>query len=65
MFCEAQRQERTPMSGPTRDLSQGVDRSDWEAVLSADGRLSESLDLLRDNLVRFGYEAKSSCALGA
>jgi len=53
------------MSGPTRDLSQGVDRSDWEAVLSADGRLSESLDLLRDNLVRFGYEAKSSCALGA
>lgn len=54
-FCEAQRRERTPVSGPTRDLSQGADRSDWEEIVSAEGRLSESLTQLRENLVNFGY----------
>jgi hypothetical protein len=55
-FCESQRQRRSPLSGPTRDLSQGANRTDWEAVVSAGGRRTESLDRLRENLVRFGYE---------
>jgi Sulfotransferase family len=54
-FCEAQRQQRTPMQGPTRDLSRGADRSEWESVVSEAGRRPESLALLRENLVRFGY----------
>jgi len=54
-FCEGQREERTPMQGPTRDLSHGVDQSDWETVVSEQGRRAESLELLRENLVRCGY----------
>jgi hypothetical protein len=54
-FCESQREERTPLSGPTRDLSGGAERSDWERVVSEQGRRAESLDLLRENLSRFGY----------
>jgi GT2 family glycosyltransferase len=54
-FCERQSGERTPMSGPTRDLSHGVEHSDWEDVLSAQERRDESLGLLRENLLRFGY----------
>jgi hypothetical protein len=56
-FCENQSRERTPMQGPTRDLSRGVEQSDWEEVVSEHGRKEDSLDLLRDNLVRFGYSA--------
>jgi GT2 family glycosyltransferase len=55
-FCERQRRQRTPMSGPTRDLSQGADRSDWEVVVSENDRREESINLLRENLVRFGYQ---------
>jgi hypothetical protein len=54
-FCERQREQRTPLSGPTRDLSRGAEQSDWETVMSELGRRAESLGLLRGNLVRFGY----------
>lgn len=54
-FCEGQRQQRTPIQGPTRDLSQGADQSDWETVVSEGDRRAESLSLLRENLLRFGY----------
>jgi hypothetical protein len=54
-FCERQREQRTPLSGPTRDLSKGAQASDWETVVSEQGRRDESLDLLRENLLRFGY----------
>ena len=53
-FCEMQRERRTPIQGPTRDLSQGADQSGYEMVMSEVFR-SESLHLLRKNLVRFGY----------
>jgi GT2 family glycosyltransferase len=54
-FCERQQQERTPVSGPTRDLSAGVAGSDWEVVMTTSHEREKSLELLRDNLTRFGY----------
>ena len=54
-FCERQQQERTPVSGPTRDLSGGAGGSDWEPVMATEGERARSLELLGDNLVRFGY----------
>jgi protein-tyrosine sulfotransferase len=57
-FCEGQREKRTPMQGPTRDLSHGVDQSDWETVVAEEGRRAESLNLLRENLVRCGYRVE-------
>ena len=58
-FCEAQQRERTPLSGPTRDLSKGPQSSDWESLLSVEER-RQSLELLGANLVRFGYETEAS-----
>jgi len=60
-FCEAQRQGRTPLSEPTRDLSSGATRSDWTAVFDIDQQF-ESLTLLKQNLVRCGYETELSLA---
>ncbi len=58
-FCEEQQRERTPLSGPTRDLSKGPQSSDWDSVFSLDER-RQSLELLGSNLVRFGYESEAS-----
>ncbi|MDQ3103060.1 MAG: sulfotransferase [Actinomycetota bacterium] len=54
-FCEEQQRGRTPLSDPTRDLSGGASHSDWERIVSERGRRDESLELLRENLIRFGY----------
>jgi hypothetical protein len=60
-FCEEQQRERTPVSGPTRDLSKGAETSEWDTVLSAEEQ-RRSLELLSENLVRFGYETEASLA---
>jgi protein-tyrosine sulfotransferase len=58
-FCEAQRTQRTPVSGPGRDLGKGALSSDWERLLAPDQQL-RSLELLGDRLVRYGYETTAS-----
>jgi hypothetical protein len=60
-FCKAQQEERTPLSGPTRDLSVGAATSYWEELLAPDQRLF-SLELLGGHLVRYGYETEASLA---
>jgi hypothetical protein len=60
-FCEAQQRERTPLSGPTRDLSKGAGESDWHSVFTAEER-RRSLELLGENLVRFGYLTEAGFA---
>ena len=60
-FCEAQQRERTPLSGPTRDLSKGAGESDWHSVFTAEER-RRSLELLGENLVRFGYLTEAALA---
>ncbi len=59
-FCERQRDERTPLSGPTRALDD-ASRSDWSTLLSPRER-RRSLDLLGDHLVKYGYETAESLA---
>ena len=53
-FCEAQQGERTPLSGPTRDLVH-VGASEWAAVLTEEQR-EASIRLLRGHLAGLGYE---------
>lgn len=60
-FCAAQREERTPFSGPTRRLGASADGSDWGDLLGPDQR-RRSLAALRANLVRFGYETEEHLA---
>jgi glycosyltransferase involved in cell wall biosynthesis len=55
-FCERQQVERTPFSGPTRDLNRGARASEWGSVLTAEQQ-ARSLDLLSPHLVRHGYGA--------
>ena len=58
-FCQSQQDERTPFSGPTRDLAAGVSVSDWAAFLRPADQLS-SLEILAAELIRGGYETESS-----
>ena len=60
-FCRAQREARTPVSAPTRDLRQGAERSVWEEALTPLQR-RQSLDIAADHLVRYGYETEASLA---
>jgi hypothetical protein len=61
-FCRRQQQDRTPFKDPMRDLNQGILASDWPTIFSSDER-SRSLQLLGENLVRFGYETEESLEL--
>jgi hypothetical protein len=58
-FCAAQRIERTPLSTPTRVLTDDPTSSDWSRVLSPDEQ-ARSLELLGPYLVRLGYETEES-----
>jgi Sulfotransferase family len=58
-FCRSQSVERTPFSGPTRDIAAGAARSDWARLLSPDEQ-RRSLELLGDWLLRLGYETQES-----
>lgn len=58
-FCRNQQENRTPFCTPTRDIREDVTRSEWSEHLSPSRQL-ESLELLGDHLVRFGYETKQS-----
>lgn len=60
-FCGAQLEERTPLSGPTRDLAEGAATSDWESILTPEQR-AYTLRRLRDHLVRYGYATESTLA---
>ena len=53
-FCEEQRRARTPFSEPTRDISAGVQGSDWLAILDEEQQ-ARSLGLLGETLLDFGY----------
>jgi hypothetical protein len=53
-FCESQMQKRTPLSTPTRDLA-NVASSDWAALLTP-AQQRASLELIRPNLLAYGYE---------
>jgi len=52
-FIEQQQVGRTPLSGPTRDLSTMIG-SDWEEVVGQE-RLARSRELLGPSLQRLGY----------
>jgi hypothetical protein len=58
-FCVQQREERTPLSKPTRDLNAISGRSGWEDLFSPQDRL-RSLDLIGDQLVEHHYETEGS-----
>jgi hypothetical protein len=60
-FCRNQREERTPFSGPTRNLEEGVAASDWPRLFTLEEQ-ARSLDLLGAHLVRYGYETEASLA---
>lgn len=59
VFCLKQSRERTPFCKPARDLSKGPAHSDWSSFFDA-AQQQRSLQLIGDNLVRFGYETPSS-----
>jgi len=59
-FCESQRERRTPLSTPTRDMT-NVTASDWTTVLSP-AQQRQSLELIGENLVAYGYETATSLA---
>ena len=58
-FCRRQREKRTPLSGPTRDLSGDAAASDWGTVLTPEEQL-RSLEILGRHLIQFGYETEAS-----
>ena len=58
-FCQAEQAERTPLSGPTRDLEAGIGASEWSRVFSLAEQV-RSLELLGAHLVRYGYETETS-----
>jgi hypothetical protein len=53
VFCEQQAMERTPLSGPTRDLTD-AGRSEWAQVLDA-VQQARSMELIGDELRALGY----------
>jgi hypothetical protein len=58
-WCERQREQRTPLCRPTRDIVADVTSSDWSTFLSPDLQL-RSLELLGRELVDLGYESEQS-----
>ena len=60
-FCQAQRNERTPVSAPTRDLSRGAGHSGREEGLTPLQR-RQSLEIAGEHLIRYGYETETSLA---
>jgi hypothetical protein len=60
-FCRSQQEKRTPFSRPTRNLGEGVDASDWPKVFSSEQQ-ARSLELIGNQLVRYGYETEDSLA---
>jgi hypothetical protein len=58
-FSESQQRERTPFSGPTRNLASGVTLSDWAALMEPSDQI-RSLEILAPELIRRGYETESS-----
>lgn len=54
-FCRNQQENRTPFCTPSRDIRADVTRSDWAEHLTPDQQL-QSLELLGEHLVRYGYE---------
>jgi len=60
-FCRAQQEERTPFRGPTRDLRQGVNSSDWAHVFTPKDQ-ERSLRMIGSELVETGYETVASLA---
>jgi hypothetical protein len=60
-FCRSEQEERTPFSGPTRDLEEGIAASDWSQLFNLEEQ-ARSLALLGAHLVRYGYETEASLA---
>lgn len=60
-FCRNQQESRTPFCTPSRDIRADVTRSDWADFLSPEQQL-QSLEMLGDCLIRFGYESGDSLA---
>jgi glycosyltransferase involved in cell wall biosynthesis len=60
-FCEKQRDRRTPLSKPTRDLDTGVRESAWKSYFTPQEQL-RSLQLMGGHLVRYGYETEATLA---
>jgi hypothetical protein len=60
-FCHDQRERRTPLSGPTRDLAGGAAFSVWAEGLTPRQR-QQSVEIAGEMLVRYGYETGASRA---
>jgi hypothetical protein len=58
-FCQSQQAERTPLSGPTRDLDEGIAVSDWSRFFTLEEQ-TRSLELIGPHLVRYDYETEQS-----
>jgi len=61
-WCDRQREQRTPLCKPTRDIVADVTSSDWSTFMSPEQQI-RSLELLGRELVRFGYESEISFRL--
>jgi LPS sulfotransferase NodH len=60
-FCRTQQEQRTPFSRPTRDLDRGAESSEWSKIFTAEEQ-ARSLELIGQQLVRYGYETTESLA---
>ncbi|CAN5223406.1 hypothetical protein BH11PLA2_BH11PLA2_17620 [soil metagenome] len=59
-FCRQQSHQRTEFSGPTRNLGEGVARSNWDTVLTIEQR-QQYLQRLLPGLIKFRYANPESC----
>jgi hypothetical protein len=60
-FCLGQQAKRTPFKDPTRDWKKGVTESEWAATFSPEEQ-AQSLELIGQDLVWYGYETEKSLA---
>jgi hypothetical protein len=58
-WCQRQREQRTPLCKPTRDIVADVTSSDWLTFMTP-GQQVRSLELLGRELVAMGYESEDS-----
>jgi hypothetical protein len=58
-WCQRQREQRTPLCKPTRDIVADVTSSDWATFMTTEQQM-RSLELLGRELVALGYESEAS-----
>ena len=60
-FCLGQQAKRTPFKDPTRNWEKGVTASEWATTFTPEEQ-AQSLELIGQDLVWYGYETEESLA---